>query len=441
MRVRKICIRIFLALLVVVTIGLAIRAVFNYTKGKELAEYLEKKQAEGVPLSRQELILDCDVENNAASYWKAAEALFFLERGDRKYLGNAIRNFFYDEPLQVETRTKIKQAIEKNRRILRLIQEAAERPCFRYGNWHRKMYDMEYPQTPKMISAVELLGIHAVFQAEEGKIEDAILQIRKGMRFVRNTMDEPTLITTLAAVANMKHLLFCLNQITGGREIDSEILLSLNKDLDPLLWRKRFARGFQGERIFSLESGLGVLNGDTYVFNSDFGDSIFFWLIRPLIKADILWTQRMFDELESAANLPYYKTKEFRAKQTQDLESIPWYYYLSKIFAPSVSGTMLREAILEAVMGAARISLACKIYMNQHGHLPDNILALVPDILEEAPLDPFSGKPFVYKLQEGGFIVYSIGSNEKNDGGRGTFQITQLIMEKDDDWAWKEIAK
>jgi hypothetical protein len=425
----------------VVTIGMAIRAVFNYTTGKKLAQYLEKKQAENVPLSRQELISDCDDENNAANYWKAAEALFLLERGNRKYLGNVIRNFFYDEPLQVETRTKTKQAIEKNRRVLQLIQEASEKPCFRYGNWRRKMYDMEYPQTPKMIRAVELLGIDAVFQAEEGAIEDAILQIRKGMRFVRKTLDEPTLITTLAAVANMKNLLFCLNQITSGREIDSEILLSLKRDLDPLLWRKRFAQGLQGERLFSLESGLGVLNGDSEVLNLDSGGSIFFWLIRPLVKADILWAQTMYDELESAALLPYNKTKEFRIKHARDIESIPWYYYISKIFAPNLSATFLKEAILEANMGAAQISLACKIYMNQHGHLPNNILALVPDILEEAPLDPFTGKPFIYKLQEGGFIVYSIGSNEQDEGGRGTFHITQLIMEKDDDWAWKEIIK
>jgi len=37
-----------------------------------------------------------------------------------------------------------------------------------------------------------------------------------------------------------------------------------------------------------------------------------------------------------------------------------------------------------------------------------------------------------------GFIVYSVGSNQKDEGGRGTWTITQMVMEKDDDWAWIE---
>ena len=58
--------------------------------------------------------------------------------------------------------------------------------------------------------------------------------------------------------------------------------------------------------------------------------------------------------------------------------------------------------------------------------------------LRRIPVDPFTGNPFVYKLKEDGFIVYSVGSNEKDDEGRGTFQITKLVMEKDDDWPWRE---
>lgn len=34
------------------------------------------------------------------------------------------------------------------------------------------------------------------------------------------------------------------------------------------------------------------------------------------------------------------------------------------------------------------------------------------------PEDPFSGKDFIYKRQEKGFILYSIGRNMKDDGGK-----------------------
>ena len=55
------------------------------------------------------------------------------------------------------------------------------------------------------------------------------------------------------------------------------------------------------------------------------------------------------------------------------------------------------------------------------------------------PIDPFTGHPFIYKKQDSGFIVYSIGNNLKDEGGRGTWQIVSFVMEKDD-WAWKEEA-
>ena len=36
------------------------------------------------------------------------------------------------------------------------------------------------------------------------------------------------------------------------------------------------------------------------------------------------------------------------------------------------------------------------------------------------------------------YLVFRLGSNEKDDGGRSTYMITQMVMEKDDDWTWKE---
>ncbi len=105
---------------------------------------------------------------------------------------------------------------------------------------------------------------------------------------------------------------------------------------------------------------------------------------------------------------------------------------------PDFHSAFLKEATLEAMMLATRTGLACRIYKNTHGVFPENLAALVPDILDAVPVDPFTGNPLVYKVQPGGFILYSLGSNEKDDGGRGTYLIDKLIMEKDDDWAWKE---
>jgi len=100
---------------------------------------------------------------------------------------------------------------------------------------------------------------------------------------------------------------------------------------------------------------------------------------------------------------------------------------------------MFKEARLEADLNVARIGIGCKIYKNYKGCFPAKISDLAPDILPEEPLDPFTGKPYIYRLEDDGFIVYSVGSNQKDDNGRGTWEITSIVMEKDDDVTWREI--
>ena len=47
-----------------------------------------------------------------------------------------------------------------------------------------------------------------------------------------------------------------------------------------------------------------------------------------------------------------------------------------------------------------------------------NLADLVPRFLAAVPTDPFNGAPLRYKRSEQGFIVYSIGPDGHDDGGR-----------------------
>ena len=42
----------------------------------------------------------------------------------------------------------------------------------------------------------------------------------------------------------------------------------------------------------------------------------------------------------------------------------------------------------------------------------------MPRFLDAVPLDPFDGKPLRYRELGTGFVVYSIGPNRRDDGGK-----------------------
>jgi hypothetical protein len=48
---------------------------------------------------------------------------------------------------------------------------------------------------------------------------------------------------------------------------------------------------------------------------------------------------------------------------------------------------------------------------------PGSLEALVPNYLAAVPLDPFSGKPIVYRRSATDYRVYSVDSDMKDDGG------------------------
>lgn len=54
----------------------------------------------------------------------------------------------------------------------------------------------------------------------------------------------------------------------------------------------------------------------------------------------------------------------------------------------------------------------------KNGSYPQSLEALVPEYLDQLPRDLFSGKPLNYQREPDGFLIYSIGQNQQDEGGR-----------------------
>ena len=61
--------------------------------------------------------------------------------------------------------------------------------------------------------------------------------------------------------------------------------------------------------------------------------------------------------------------------------------------------------------------MAIRVYALANGREPASLAELVPALLPAVPVDPYSGKPLVYRLDPKGFVLYSVGPNGRDDGG------------------------
>jgi hypothetical protein len=72
----------------------------------------------------------------------------------------------------------------------------------------------------------------------------------------------------------------------------------------------------------------------------------------------------------------------------------------------------------QTAINLALVACALERFRIAHGRFPENLVALAPEFLERMPHDIINGEPLKYRLTSAGrFILYSVGWNEKDDGG------------------------
>ena len=67
---------------------------------------------------------------------------------------------------------------------------------------------------------------------------------------------------------------------------------------------------------------------------------------------------------------------------------------------------------------AALAALAIERFRLETGHCPETLGELVPDYLRSVPDDPFDGVLLRYRRLDGGYVVYSVGEDGVDDGGK-----------------------
>jgi hypothetical protein len=88
------------------------------------------------------------------------------------------------------------------------------------------------------------------------------------------------------------------------------------------------------------------------------------------------------------------------------------------LFFPALEQIIDRDDGAAASRALTSIAFALAAHRSEHGNYPAMLAALAPAYLPVIPNDPFTNKPFIYRPGKAGYLLYSVGPDLQDDGGR-----------------------
>ena len=108
---------------------------------------------------------------------------------------------------------------------------------------------------------------------------------------------------------------------------------------------------------------------------------------------------------------------------------------LSEMLLPALPRVVGKAATGQVAADQAMLACGLERYRLANGRFPDALDALVPRFISQLPHDVINGEPYRYRLsKDGQFVLYSVGWNEKDDGGVPGKTLFDL---KEGDWVWQ----
>jgi hypothetical protein len=109
--------------------------------------------------------------------------------------------------------------------------------------------------------------------------------------------------------------------------------------------------------------------------------------------------------------------------------------FMSAMLLPAVEKFVGKATQAQTIANQAAVACALERYRLADGQFPNALDALVPRFISQLPHDVITGEPYKYRRSaDGQFVLYSVGWNEKDDGG---VPGKTLFDEEEGDWVWR----
>ena len=327
-------------------------------------------------------------------------------------------------------------SLAENAEALRLMRLAWRLPQCRFPVDLTNGWGARLPHLPRITQLGRVVELEAITAKEP---TEAIASLTDLLRLEAILKNEPLLISLLVRIRLRGFALEAMERLVSAQPLTDTQLNRLEGLVSPLWQPDELSRGMSGEictthEFYEVPGGQIVQYIDHLAGKADWSPgtevSPHDRLVGIFMDALPLQSGNYLTALEghvafyraTQAALPARLTLGKMAVEPYRAESsllLHWNRPLAHMVLPGLYKALVRDTSSLARLRAATLSLAIERYRNAHdGRLPESLQTLVPDYLPEISADPYTGQPMHFKRNPQGYVIYSVGADLEDNGGR-----------------------
>jgi hypothetical protein len=395
---------LLVAMLVVAGVGFLYRLVPIWLSESRVAAQIEAIRAAGEPVTAEDLDRwyaypagDSPADEYVKLLASLVEDQAFEQQYDKWMDGDAFR------PVDDAIAPAIEGYLSKNQAALVLAEQLAPRGQPRFDIDFSQGAAVKLHFLRAVRRTVRLLGFRAQLAARDGRMDDANADLVRMMQIASATVGAP--FTT-------SHLALGVNQLAPLAAIRSVDRMGGARSQDYRLWQQMAHQVQEG----SSQQLIDTLVSDRAAFiirmraraqkNQQLSE-------RASTHANLEAGLAVFEEqLNLARGLP--APVESRAKRLlKDRRANQ-----AERIAESITFHRTWSLRILAHLRVYEVAMAIRQYEHHHRSSPPNLQALTPGYLTVVPTDPFTDQPLLYRHDDSGWVVYSLGANRVDEAGQ-----------------------
>jgi hypothetical protein len=348
-------------------------------------------------------------------------------------------------------------ALSKYDLAIEEVRQAGRLPASRFPlTYDSETYvDVFLPHLRALKKCSQVLQLRALAELQTAQSDQALADVKLALRLAESMRAEPFLISHLVRIAIVKLALQPVWEGLVERKWSDAQLAELNRELAKLDFVPDYTLAMRGEMAGDStladflrrnpEQISAIGSGEDEPF--PVGSPIFLGYLIPsgwFYQNQLHCARIMVQYYLPAADLNRGTISPApiagaEARIDADSSNRSPYNVLQKIMLPALGAAARKFASGQSFVDLARVACALERYRPARGEHPASLDALAPQFIAKLPLDIIGRQPLKYRrTDDGQFVLYSVGWNEKDDGGEVALNKSgQSVNIAEGDWVWR----